>query len=167
MIYQTEQIKEEITMIDAKTSLLDRFNQEYWIFLVLLVLSGITLISVFALCLIKYNNVSRRIKIAFVFCILLFLCITIMVGHIFSKYHSDKEHLKNFDVITITGEVIDFAVSTSGDELTTTKSWPIIRINGSNEQISLRIINSETILEINRQYTFIYLPNTKIAEIVR
>lgn len=154
-------------MINAKSILLDRFNQEYWIFLTLLLLSLITLLLVFALCLIKYNNVSRTIKIAFIFCILLFLCITIMVGHIFSKYHRDREHLKSFDVITITGEVIDFAISTSGDELTVTQSWPIIRINGSNEQIALGIINSEAILEKNQQYTFIYLPNTRMAEIVR
>ena len=160
-------MKGKTTMIDAKSILLARFNQEYWIFLVLLLLSIITLVYVFTLCLIKYNNVSRTNKIAFIFCILLFLCITIMVGHIFSKYHRDREYLKNFDVITITGEAIDFAISTSGDELTATKSWPIIRINGSNEQIALRVINSEAILEINQQYTFIYLPNTMMAEIVR
>lgn len=155
------------TMINAKSILLDRFNQEYWIFLILLLISLITLVSVFALCLIKYNNVPRTIKIAFVFCILLFLCLTIMLGHIFSKYHRDREYLKNFDVITVAGEVIDFAISTSGDELTATKSWPIIRINDSNEQITLGIVNSEEILEINQQYTFIYLPNTRVAEIVR
>ncbi len=152
-------------MIDAKTTLLDRFNQEYWIFLVLLILSVLTLTSIFGLCLIKYSNTSKEMRIAFVFSIFLLLCLTIIVGNIFSQYHRDRQYLKNSDVIIIDGEVIGFA-KTTGDELTASKSWPIIRINGSNEQITLGVINSEKRLEINQQYTFIYLPNTQMAEIV-
>ena len=152
-------------MIDAKTTLLDRFNQEYWIFLVLLILLVLSLASIFVLCLIKYSNTSKEMRIAFVFSIFLLLCLTVMVGNIFSQYHRDRQYLKNSDVIVIDGEVIGFA-KTTGDELTASKSWPIIRINGSNEQITLGVINSEKRLEINQQYTFIYLPNTKTAEIV-
>ena len=66
----------------------------------------------------------------------------------------------------VTGEVIGYSNVVSHDDLTVTKSWPIILVSETDAQISLGVIHSEERLVVGEVYDFLYLPNTKIAEFV-
>jgi hypothetical protein len=75
--------------------------------------------------------------------------------------------LKSNDPIEVEGELLGYTNSVSGDDLTVTNTGPIILILESNEKITLNIIHSEEKLQKHNVYLFLYLPNTKIAEVVK
>ncbi|MBQ4511043.1 MAG: hypothetical protein II984_09975 [Clostridia bacterium] len=82
------------------------------------------------------------------------------------KYYADYKYLKGNSPIQVEGIVVDYSITISDSDLTVAKSWPVIAIDNSDEKISLNIIRSEDRLKIDEIYKFIYLPNTKIAEII-
>ena len=94
--------------------------------------------------------------------------LSLILAKVEIAYIKDLEHVKNSKFCQVQGELIGYAKSFSdGDDLNVTYSWPIIKENSSNESVSLNILNSDQRLEIGKEYTVIYLPNTKLAEIVQ
>ena len=96
---------------------------------------------------------------------LLLIAFTFLFGLFVSKYYCDYVYLKANDPIYIEGKVTGFSITVS-DDLTVTKSWPIVLVDETNEEIALSVVRSEEKLEIDQEYAFLYLPNTKTAEIV-
>ena len=153
-------------MAEIEKVLLDRFYREYWIFLILFVLMALTTAAFIIFYPIKFNKMARRIKIAMPLVGLLLVGLSFFVGKLFLKYHDDYVFLATNTPIRITGEVMGYSNVVSHDDLTVTKSWPIIYVSETDVQISLNIIHSEERLVVGQVYDFLYLPNTQIAEFV-
>lgn len=153
-------------MVGAESALLDRFYQEFWIFLVLLIcLVGITICLVGFYC-IKYKKGTVKFKVSVAIAIVVLVVFAIFFGMFFSRYCRDYEYLKTSHPIYAQGKMIGFANTTSHDDLTITRSWPTFLITETNEEISLSIIRSEEKVYIGEYYTVVYLPNTYIAELI-
>ena len=153
-------------MDEVEKVLLNRFYQEFWLCLILLVL----LIITFVVLIIFYCKLFAK-KTIFFKCVVPFICLFLLTfcisfGSIFSAYYKDYFHIKENNPIQIQGKVIGYSVAVSGDDLTVRKSWPIILIEGTNEEITLNVINAEKKLQSDKIYTFLYLPNSKIAEVM-
>ena len=153
-------------MAEIEKVLLDRFYQEYWIFLILFILIALTTAAFIIFYPIKFTKMARRFKIAIPFVGLLLVVLCFFVGKLFLKYHDDYVFLATNTPIHVTGEVMGYSNVVSHDDLTVTKSWPIIYISETDVQISLNIIHSEERLVVGQVYDFLYLPNTQIAEFV-
>lgn len=153
-------------MTEAEKNLLDRFYQEFWIILIIFVFAAITTIALTIFCLAKFNKMTIELKIGVPIICVLFIVFSLLFAMIFSKYYNDYVYLKANPPIEVKGKVIGYSNKISGDELTVTKSWPIILVDETNEELSLSIINSEEKTRMNEVYVFLYLPNTKIAEII-
>ena len=152
----------------AKKNLIERFNQEFIIFTILLILMVIALCLTVILYAKKYKTITKKTKISvpILLAFLIFLTFILMVIDI--KYIKDLEYVKTGEFYQIEGEFIGYAKSVSnGDDLTVTQSWPIMKENATNKTVSLNAFNSNQNIEIGESYTIIYLPNTKLATIVQ
>ena len=153
-------------MIEMEKYLLDRFYQEFWIFFALSILLLLSVVALTVLYFARFRKLKTRVKIGMpVVCVLLILFF-VFFATMFSKYQKDYMYLETNRPIQIEGKVIGYSKVTSGDDLTVTKSWPIILIDGTNEKITLNIVKSEEKLQVEKSYKFFYLPNTKIADVI-
>jgi len=153
-------------MAEVEKELLNRFYQEYWIFLVLFIFIVIVSIALIIFCFMRFKKMPSALRIITPITSVVLVTLCCFFGMIFSNYYSDYCYLKNDSPITIEGTVIGYSIASSSDDLTVTKSWPIINISETDEEISLNIIKAEEKLVIDEVYVFIYIPNTKIAEII-
>ena len=153
-------------MEETTNNLVERFYQEFWIFLVLLILISLLTISLIIVVFIQFKKLPCWSKIGTPIISIFLLGLSFVLGIYFSRYYNDYVYLKNNTPIQIEGTVIEYSIAASNDDLTVTKSWPIILTDGTNERISLNIVKAEKRVKINEKYIFLYLPNTKIAEIV-
>jgi len=146
--------------------LLDRFYQEFWIFLVLLILSVLMLIILIVFGFIKFKKVGVQFRVGMLVAGVILIILSCSNSMLFSKYYKDYVYLKSNAPIQIEGKVVGYASAVSGDDLTVTQAWPVVLIDETKEQISLNVIQAEKKLQIDQKYKFFYLPNTKIAEII-
>ena len=153
-------------MVEAKKNLLDRFYQEFWVFLLLFILMVIITSALITFYFVKFRKMKIQLKIGVLIVVLILVGLSFLMGVFYSKYHNDYLYLKTGCPLQITGKVIGYSNITAGDDLTVTKSWPIIQTDGIVENISLNVIKSEEKLQLNEMYEFLYLPNTRIAEVV-
>lgn len=116
--------------------------------------------------IIKFKKIRISLKLLICGVLLLFVILDSFLSIYFTKYAKDLNKVKHNDFVYIEGQVVGFSISSSPDELTVNHSWPIVLIDGSIDQVTLNVINSDKKLILNEYYSFIYLPNTKIAEIV-
>ena len=152
-------------MPEAKKLLLERFHQDFLtlsILFTLLIAMTVVLLIVYA---VKFKRSTTRFRIGMPAFTLLLIAFTFFFGLFVSKYYRDYVYLKANDPIYIEGKVTGFSITVS-DDLTVTKSWPIVLVDETNEEIALSVVRSEEKLEIDQEYAFLYLPNTKTAEIV-
>jgi hypothetical protein len=153
-------------MTEAAKKLLDRFYQEFAIISIIFVFTVLITIVLTIFYLVKCRKMTIESKIGTLTIYMLLLILSFSFATLFSKYYNDYIYLKTNLPIEVNGKVIGYSNEISGDELTTTKSWPIILVEETNEELSLNVIKSEEKLQINEVYTFLYLPNTKISEMV-
>lgn len=153
-------------MAETERVLLERFYQEFWLFLALFVLTGTIAIVLFIICSINLRKITKIYKIGLLAVIVLMVGLCVFSGVSFSKYYEDRIFLKSSTPVCLVGKVTGYSRATSSDDLTVTRSWPIILNEENKTQISLNVINSEEKLVIGQVYEFLYLPNTRIAEIV-
>ena len=153
-------------MAEIEIALLERFYQEFWLFLALFVLTGAIAIVLFIICSINLHKITKIYRIGFLAVIVLMVGLCVFSGTYFSKYYKDRIFLKSSTPICLVGKVTGYSHATSSDDLTVTRSWPIILNEETKTQIFLNVINSEEKLVIGQVYEFLYLPNTRIAEIV-
>ena len=153
-------------MAEIEKVLLDRFSREYWIFLILFILIALITVAFIIFYPIKFNKMAKRFKIAMPLVTVFLIVLCFFFGKLCLKYHNDYVFLETNTPIHVTGKVIGYSKHVSHDDLTVTKSWPIILVSETDVQISLNIIHSEERLVIEQIYDFLYLPNTQIAEFV-
>ena len=154
-------------MAEIEKVLLDRFYREYWLFLILFILMALITVAFIIVYPIKFKKLARRFKIVIPIVSMFLIVLCFFLGKLFLKYHDDYVFLETNKPIHVSGEVIGYSKVVSHDDLTVTKSWPIILVSETEMQISLGIIHSEERLVIGKVYDFLYLPNTKIAEFIR
>jgi len=75
----------------------------------------------------------------------------------------DYKYLKNNSYISIMGTVIGFTKNVNPETGTQSNTKPLIKIVPSNEEI---VLHFNEYLNVGETYKFIYLPNTKIAEVI-
>ena len=153
-------------MVEAEKVLLDRFYQEYWIFAILSLMTLIILIFLTVLYLVKFKTFKLTEKIIIPAVIVLLVIISIALVTYFSRYCADYAYLKSNSPIKNEGRVIEFTHAVGDGDLTVTYSRPLILMEGTNDQVILNVIKAEAKLNIGQTYTFVYLPNTGIAEVV-
>lgn len=151
-------------MIEAKQRLLNRFYQDFWALLILLILTVIVIVASFVFYLVKFKASATKFKVVLPIALAVLIGLTLFLCMIFARYYNDYLYLKTNEPVQIQGKVVEFSVRVSGDDSTVKKSWPIILVDETNE-ISLSILHSQEKLQINQTYEFLYLPNTRIAVI--
>lgn len=133
------------------------------LFAILLVLCIIVLTIIAFVNFSKYDAYQRRVLLIVILGITIIFGILIFTIHLCYK---DYQYLEtNGSPIYIEGELIGYAIERSS-EGSTSKSLPIIRVNGTNEEITLRIDYPEKRMKIGETYEIVYLPYTKFAEII-
>ena len=150
----------------AKKSLLEQLNQGFIALAVLFVLMLIVFVLVVILYIRKYKLMQRWIKIAVPIVLALYIALTATTGVMTVRYAKDLKYIRHQEYLQIEGELIGYAKRSSTDELTVHYSWPIFKDDTTQNTISLNVLNSGQRLEIGKHYAVIYLPNTKLAEIV-
>ena len=115
---------------------------------------------------VKFHNMAKIYQTGILAVTILMIGLCIFSGVSFSKYYKDYVFLKSSGPICVAGKVIGYSHVTSPDDLTVTRSWPIILNEETKTQISLNVINSEEKLVVGQVYEFLYLPNTRIAEMI-
>ena len=152
----------------AKQILTERFYQEFIAFSILSVLAVLVACLIIFLYITRYKRMKKGLR-AFLFgAILAFLLLVAAVGVLETRYIRDLQYVQNGDFCYVEGELIGYAKSsTSGDEVTVTRSWPIIKDDANGQTVSLNILHSEERTNVGERYAVIYLPNTKVAEIVQ
>ena len=150
----------------AKKSLLAQLNQGLIAFCVLLVLALIILVLVVILYIRKYKLMQKWIRIATPIALAFYIALTATIGVLAVRYAKDLKYIRHQEFLQIEGTLIGYAKSSSTDELTVHHSWPIFKDDATQKNLSLSVLNSEQRLEIGEHYVVIYLPNTKLAEIV-
>ncbi len=154
-------------MADVEKKLLGRFYQEFWVFLILILLLIFVLAVLIVYYLIKFKKATAVFRVVIPIVEVGLTILLCMLGKVFLSYQKDYLYIKSNVPLRVEGTVIGYSVTTvSGDDLTTTKSWPIIMTKGANEKMSLNVIKAEEKLTIGQDYQFLYLPNTKIADVV-
>lgn len=153
-------------MEDAKNRLIENLYTTIRVellFAILLVLCIIVLTIIAFVNFSKYDAYQRRVLLIVILGITIIFGILIFTIHLCYK---DYQYLEtNGSPIYIEGELIGYAIERSS-EGSTSKSLPIIRVNGTNEEITLRIDYPEKRMEIGETYEIVYLPYTKFAEII-
>ena len=154
-------------MEEARNRLIERFeftNNTFHLLLIALLLVTIIAILYTLFGFSKFNkNEKMGLPIMCIFAVAIFLLFSFLTH----PMRKDNEYLKCSEPIYIEGELIGFAdewVDETG--ISSRKYSPIIRINGTDEEITLNITNSEEKMKIGETYEILYLPNTKIAEII-
>ena len=151
--------------MEQEKILIGRFYQEFWVFFGLLIACVIGIVFFLVFYITKLKKFDYRIKIVYPILLGVIIAITVVVGITFSNYYKDHIYLKHNNPIKIKGEVIGFSQTTNNDFIDH-NSWPIILINGTSDKISLGVYKSNERVVIGQEYTFIYLPNTKNAELL-
>jgi len=151
-------------LAEMERAFIERFHQEFCIFSVLFVVTGIIAIVLAVFYPIKFHSMTKIYRIGILIVTVLMVSLCVLLGATFSKYYRDYVFLKSNDPICVTGKVTGYSRATSSDDLTVTRSWPIILCEETKTHISLNVINSEDKLDIGQVYVFLYLPNTRIAE---
>lgn len=152
----------------AKKSLLERFSQEFIAFSILFAFMVIVLCLIVTVYVKKYRIIRTQTKIIISIVVIILIFLVVVLALLEIRYIKDLKYIKNAEIMQIEGEVVGFAKSVSnGDDLTVTQSWPIIKDSKTDQTVTLNVLNSDQKLEKGKQYTIIYLPNTKLAEIVQ
>ncbi len=113
----------------------------------------------------KYDAYQRKLLLIVILGITIIFGILIFTIHLCRK---DYKYLEsNGGPIYIEGELIGFDREYYPEGgVSISRSGPIIRINGTNEEITLIIKGSGEKMKIGETYEIVYLPYTKFAEII-
>ena len=76
-------------MAEIERALLERFYQEFWLFLALFVLTGAIAIVLFIICSINLHKITKIYRIGFLAVIVLMVGLCVFSGTYFSKYYKE------------------------------------------------------------------------------
>lgn len=141
-----------------ESKLVSRFSQNFWLYLIGIILLIITI----AITIILKNKIMVKNKVGFFSIIIITMAFIIFFLIKFIPYSRDLNSVKNKNFETITGEVVDYGKAKDiGDIATEVKYYyPIIE---DKNGIRIKLDVNGTVK--NNTYTFIYLEHTKLAEI--
>lgn len=142
-----------------ESKLVSRFYQNFWLYLIGIILLIITI----AITIILKNKIMVKNKVGFFSIIIITMAFIIFFLIKFIPYSRDLNSVKNKTFETITGEVVDYGKAKAiGDIATEVKYYyPIIE---DKNGIRIKLDVNGTVK--NNTYTFIYLEHTKLAEIL-
>ena len=153
-------------MEEAKIKLIERLENSINVVSVLLVFACIITVVVLICTLLSFLRLSKKEKIGLLIGYAAMICACLFIVFWLQPMLCDREYLKSNEPICIEGELIDFANASSDEGGEVTRYSPIIRICETDEKITLNITNSEERMKIGETYEIIYLPNTKLGEII-
>ena len=150
-------------MYRATSQLIEQYYQDLIIFAVLtaiafIMLTVLIIISGIMMRKHQYRNRSICLGLGLFFLIAFIWCAVKLNGYI-----QDYDYVVNKDFKYITGIVLDYASGSSDDNGEVTYGWPIVQDTITGERISLNVRDS---VKQNGEYSFVYLPNSKIAQII-
>lgn len=153
-------------MEEAKIKLIERLESCINVVSILLVLGCLVATVTLIYAFLSFSKLNKKEKIALPIAYALLICTCLFVVFWLQPMLCDREYLESNEPIYIEGELIGFADASSDEGGETTRYSPIIRINETDEEITLNIVNSDKRMKIGETYEIIYLPNTKLAEII-
>lgn len=158
-------------MHEAESRLIDRYYEELWLWIICFGVAIILTVIVFCLMLgtvLKSQKNNHFLRTLFVFVAVL-LVVSVGAGAAGTMVHlkmKDYDFVKNRKFAIVQGEVVGFAYHTSSsDGIVFHKAGPIVE-DAEGQQIQLNLLHGQERVHINFEYVFVYLPNTKMAEIV-
>lgn len=151
----------------AQKNLFTRFYEGFWTFLIFSILLTIILISLFIFYIVKFRILKQAVKIFLPIFLLFTLGLIFMLIPLNVEHIKDLNYVKSNQTLIVEGKVIGYEkIHYNESSATVTYSYPIIKSEKTAETISLNVLHSNEKIEIGSLYTFIYLPNTKLAEIL-
>ena len=146
----------EISEIDQLRRI---FMKSFWMNIIILPLAVVTFVVILVVVSIKYVNGVESLKMVAIY---LFMVIGTSVWTIkeLSPFIKDFMLLRSGDYSRITGTVVAHRKVNHAGDPTTTSYYPTIR-DSQREWIEIELKAEDT--ELNQLYSFLYLPNTKIA----
>lgn len=163
--YRERLVSKYLRMIEQE-ELLQIYYKELWIFLGLCIFFTILIAVLVLLRNIYLKNAPnlRLSKSVYYGNIALLFVFNVLVMLRSYVYIEDLNHVINRDFLTIEGEVVGYTPGELiGDILRDDCCYDsIIVMEGTGERLVLKVFGTE----LHEHYTFLYLPNTKIAVIV-
>ncbi len=145
-------------MLEAQEKLLGRFYQEYRVVIISLIVSLLLTVTILLFYIIKFKKLKFEVKIVILIALIFFVALTISCIIIFSLYCKDYKYLKSNFPIEISATVLEINPDID--------LKPLIINDETNAEIKLKVTDYWNRLDANKKYKFLYLPNTKIAEII-
>ena len=150
----------------AVTTLTERIDKDYQALRIMLIAGIVGAIIVFICVIIQWNKVSTAVNIFSVIGLLAIILSVIFCSMWPGKnIYYDKELSDQNEFIVIEGELVGFErlipVNRSFHYIN-----PMIKENGTDNTITLKIPDAEKRMEIGSTYKVVYLPNTGYAEII-
>lgn len=153
-------------MEEAKIKLIERLENCINIVSILLVLTCIFTAVILIYTFLFHSRMNKKEKTGLLIGCAVLICTCLFETFWLQPMLRDREYLKLNDPINIEGELIGFADASSDDSGEVSRYSPIIRTYETDEKITLNITNSEERMKIGETYEIIYLPNTKLGEII-
>lgn len=142
-----------------------RLVKKYWSkFLVIafiLIPSSICFLVLGIIFWIRFAEFGEDLLLALFFTILFVIVIPISIKALY-PFFRDLPYVKNGNLFVINGKVEEFEEVQSNGEPPATVNYPIVQIEGRDERLKLCVD-----AELGKCYQFAYLPNTKIAVILK
>ena len=150
----------------AQSNLLNQLNIGLAVFGIGTLLLLVILIVYAIVYINRRNKMCKQNRITLPIVWVGMLVVAVLVATLFTDYLQDWRYVKQNEFLQIEGELIGYSKHRYIDDVTAHRSWPIFRDKNTQKELSLNILNSEQKLDIGTQYTVVYLPNTKLAEII-
>ena len=155
-------------MINEIRNLKKRFYKKFVFSTIVLLLTLCVLIVLVIYTAIDYANNHKNFLVMLLFSIFLVfsICITIVYER---PFICDLIYLKKNLPKKIVGIVVGLESKEEGGDPPTTKYYPIVKDENTGKLIKLDIMGTDVRTEIHKQcrYTFLYLPHTRLAILIK
>lgn len=151
--------------MDNEANLIKMYYTTFWFYLIATVI--LILVGALITILIFKNKISiwskNKLNIGFSAMIIILLSVCFFTGYKFSLHVMDYKYVKNKDFLIFEGEMIGYTSIREGNSPDDPiYGFPVFRNKNTDEEVAF-IVGAT---EIGKSYRLIYLPNTKIAQIL-
>ena len=150
----------------AVTKLTDHIDKESQFLPILLIVAVVAVVAILICLIVEWNKIVTAVKIFLIIGLAAVVVLdTIFFGIVGKDIYHDKKLSDQGEFIVIEGELVGFERL-----VPVNRSWhytnPMIKENGTDNTITLKIPDAEKRMEIGSTYKVVYLPNTGYAEII-
>lgn len=143
-------------------TLFKKFYKMFLLETIILLSISIAFFVIGIVCWMQYRNDGTKLWVAIFFSCLTFIAIPVTVKVLF-PYFKDLPYVKRKEMTIIEGEVEGYKKVKANGDPPTVDYYPIVRVEGDRETRVILSVDAQ----LGVKYTFAYLPNTKLAVILK